>query len=292
MPWIACAVLALAADGDCAAGPVTQAGVIYGNRWSASSSNFRVTNRHPSRDAREIAKSCETWRTSLQRFWCEGRCPPWTPRCEIVVHANQASYLAAVGAGAGQTFGSSYIEFAHNKRVQRRQIDFRGDSPHGPASVPHEMTHVVLADLLGGQQPPRWADEGMAILADAKSKRQLHERDLQSGLAQRTAFRAVELLSLDAYPHPSRVPAFYGQSVSLTHFLVSREKPAKFVAFLRQSAEQGYDTALRDCYAIENVQELEQLWHADRLVQAARQGGERLAASVDADVTRAVSHTE
>lgn len=292
MSWIACVLLAVTADCNCATTPASQASAIHGDRWTASSGSFRVTNRHPAQDAREIAKSCEAWRTSLQRFWCDGESHPWTPRCEIVVHANQASYLAAAGAGAGSTFGSSYIEFAQNKQIKRRQIDFRGDSQHGPASVPHELTHVVLADLLGGQQPPRWADEGMAILADAKAKRQLHERDFQSGLSQRTAFRAIELLSLDAYPHPSRVPAFYGQCVSLTSFLVSREKPAKFVAFLRQSAEQGYDTALRDCYAIDNVQELEQLWHADRLVQAAKLAGNRLAATADADVTRAVSQTE
>jgi hypothetical protein len=292
MPWIACALLALAADCNCTSAPASQASTIRGDRWSAESGNFRVTNRHPAQDAREIAKSCEAWRTSLQQFWCDDKCQAWTPLCEIVVHSNQASYLAAVGAGAGETFGSSYIEFAQNKQVKRRQIDFRGDSQHGPAAVPHELTHVILADLLGGRQPPRWADEGMATLADAQVKRQLHERDLQAGLTQRTAFRAVELLSLDAYPHPSRVPAFYGQSVSLTSFLVAREKPAKFLAFLRQAAEQGYDTALRDCYAIENVQELEQLWHVDRLARAASKAGDRLVASIDANVTRALSRTE
>ena len=292
MPWIACVFIAIAADGQGAAASASQASAIRGDRWSASSSNFRVTNRHPAQDAREIARNCEAWRQSLQEFWCDGKCQAWSPHCEIVVHANQASYLAAVGAGAGRTFGSSYIEFTQHKQVKRRQIDFRGDSQHGPASVPHEMTHVILADLLGGRQPPRWADEGMALLADSNAKRQLHERDFQSGLAQRTAFRAIELLSLDAYPHPSRVPAFYGQSASLTSFLVGREKPAKFVAFLRQSAEQGYDKALRDCYAIDNVQELEQLWHADQLVRAARKADNRLAASLEADTTRAISHTE
>jgi hypothetical protein len=292
MAWIASALLAIAADGDFAGESASQASAIRGDRWTASSSNFRVTNRHPAQDARETARNCEAWRQSLQEFWCEGKCQAWSPRCEIVVHLNQSSYLAAVGAGASQTFGSSYIEFTQHKQVKRRQIDFRGDSEHGSASVPHEMTHVILADLLGGRQPPRWADEGMALLADSMSKRQLHERDLESGLAQRTAFRAVELLSLDTYPHASRVPAFYGQSVSLAGFLVSREKPATFIAFLRQSAEQGYDTALRDCYAIKNVQELEQLWHADRLVSAERKADERLAASLDAGTTRAISHSE
>jgi hypothetical protein len=300
MPWIACALLAIAADG-CGSQAVatravptstSQTSAIRGDRWQATSENFRVTNRHPAQDARAIAKCCEQWRTSLQQYWCDGKCKAWSPCCEIVVHANQSTYLAAVGAGAGQTFGSSYIEFAKNQQVQRRQIDFRGDSQHGTAAVPHEMTHVILADLLGGKQPPRWADEGMAILADARAKRQLHERDLQTGLTQRTAFRAVELLNLDAYPHPSRVPAFYGQSASLTSFLVTRDQPAKFVAFIRQSAEEGYDAALRDCYAIENVQELELLWHADRVAQTAPLSSSSLAANPDASVKRDVSRSE
>jgi hypothetical protein len=273
MPWIACLLVVATADGNSEA--------VRGDRYSATSANFRVTNRHPGHDARLIGERCEQWRAALKAYWCEQELRTWSPRCEVVVHPSQASYLAAVGAGAGQTFGSSYIEFARSKQVQRRQIDFRGDSQHGAAAVPHELTHVVLADLLGGRQPPRWADEGMAMLADTAAKRRLHERDLQAGLAQRTAFRAVELLTLDSYPQPSRVPAFYGQSCSLTAFLVSREKPARFVVFLRQSAEQGYDAALRDCYAIENVQQLEQLWNADRLAQAARPAASDLATSID-----------
>lgn len=289
MPWIACALLFAAGDCDCAARSATQASAVRGDRWSAASESFRVTNRHPRHDARTIAQSCEAWRNSLQERWCDSTKPAWSPRCEIVVHANQSSYLAAVGAGAGQTFGSSYIEFAANKQVKRRQIDFRGDSERGAAAVPHELTHVVVADLLGGQQPPRWADEGMALLADSTIKRELHERDLQAGLDRQTAFRAVELLNLDAYPHPSRVPAFYGQSLSLTAFLIGREKPSQFVAFLRQSSEQGYDAALRDCYAIDNIQELEQLWHADRVARAARQSPERLAAEAGASDTRGLS---
>jgi hypothetical protein len=274
MPWIACLLVAVTAD--------MPADTIRGDRQVATSANFRVTNRHGGHDARQIAQRCEQWRASLQGYWCEEPASPWSPRCEVVVHANQASYLAAVGAGAGQTFGSSYVEFSKNRQVQRRQIDFRGDCEHGLASVPHELTHVVVADLLGGRQPPRWADEGMAMLADSAAKRRLHERDLQAGLSQRTAFRTVELLNLDSYPHPSRVPAFYGQSCSLTALLVARNKPATFVAFLRTSAEKGYDSALRECYAIENVQELEQLWRADLLAKPARSPADDLAASIDA----------
>ena len=127
------------------------------------------------------------------------------------------------------------------------------------------MTHVVLADWLDGRQPPRWADEGMAILADSHEKQMLHERDLSHGFAQGTAFRVTELLTIDGYPTAQRIPAFYGQSASLTACLALRDDPARFVEFLRRSLDSGYDQALRDIYHIDNVAELERHWYAQRL---------------------------
>jgi hypothetical protein len=78
------------------------------------------------------------------------------------------------------------------------------------------------------------------------------------------------LVAIDAYPHPSRIPAFYGQSASLTAFLALRDDPSRFIDFLQKSLDQGYDRALRDVYAIDNVGQLERLWHEQR---AAWQGG-------------------
>ena len=278
MAWFACAIVLLGADSDPAlpspAAHCTAVPTVSGTRWQAESENFVVTNRHPAQDARKVAELCEDCRTRLQDQWCDCTCQTcgcascgckaWSPRCQVIVHANQTTYLAAVGSGAGQTFGSSLIKFGASRQVSHRQIDFRGDSQHGAAALPHEMTHVVLADLLGGCQPPRWADEGMAILADPHNKQQMHLRDVQAAHARRLAFRAVELITLDRYPHPSRVPAFYGQSASLTAFLVDRDDPATFVSFLRDAVNQGYDAALREHYDIDNVATLEKLWHEGR----------------------------
>jgi hypothetical protein len=126
------------------------------------------------------------------------------------------------------------------------------------------MTHVVLADLLGGTQPPRWADEGMAMLADTPDKQSLHERDLREGLNRGLAFSTAEPVTTDTYPHSSRVPDFYGQSASLTAFLVMRDKPSKFIEFLRATQEHGYDQALRETYDIQSLRELERLWRTHR----------------------------
>jgi hypothetical protein len=252
-------------------------GEVQGDQWRASSANFAVRNYHANQDARRIALYCERWRTKLNKYWNPQEQEPWTVLCEVVVHGNIASYMTAVGAGGRQTFGSSLIKFGPEKQVTVRQIDFRGDHAYGLAAVPHEMTHVVLADLLEGRQPPRWADEGMAILADSHEKQLLHERDLTQGLANRAAFRFAELMSIESYPQPSRIAAFYGQSASVTACLAKRDDPAKFVEFLRRSLDEGYDKALRDVYHLHNIAELEQLWHEQRVAWRSGFHGVRLA---------------
>jgi hypothetical protein len=284
MLLVACSLALLASNAD---GMAVSAS---GDRWQATSASFTVRSHHAAHDARQVAQHCERWRTRLQKYWCPGGQDTWSPKCEVVIHAGSNSYLRAVGAGATQTFGSSLINFAADKQVARRLIDFRGDHAHGLAAVPHEMTHIVLADLLGGRQPPRWADEGMAILADSHEKQMLHERDLVQGLASRAAFRLPELMAIETYPHPSRVAAFYGQSASLTACLAKRDDPAQFVEFLRRSLDNGYDQALRDVYHLDNVAQLEQMWHEQRLAWRSGYHGVRLA--IDEAVVASTQRTE
>ncbi len=85
--------------------------------------------------------------------------------------------------------------------------------------------------MLDGRIPPRWLDEGIALLADSAEKQRLHARDLADAQSRRLTFRAVELMNLDRYPHASRVPAFYAQSASLTGFLARQGKPSLLLEF-------------------------------------------------------------
>ena len=50
-------------------------------------------------------------------------------------------------------------------------------------ALPHELTHLILADRFSPRQVPRWSDEGMAVLADPAEKQRLHLRDLRQALA-------------------------------------------------------------------------------------------------------------
>ncbi|MCE9525740.1 MAG: hypothetical protein K8R36_06770 [Planctomycetales bacterium] len=251
-----------------AAAPVPE---VQGTAQEAFTENFRVTaTGNP--DARTVAKLCEAWRTHLRVTWCpKPEVFVWTTKCDIVVHATKTSYVAAVGRGAERTAGSSLIDFK-DKQVSLRRIDLLAEGGRGLAALPHEMTHVVLADLFGGRQPPRWADEGIAMLGDSKEKQKLHQQDLEAAFGQGLHFRAVDLMTMQGYPQPHRMGAFYGQSASLASYLAHRDQPAKFVTFLKGSMEKGYDQALRDVYAIDGVGELERLWAADRQAAIAFHG--------------------
>jgi hypothetical protein len=126
----------------------------------------------------EIARHCESLRRDLSKKWFGDTSPAnWSAKCMVVLHPSSESYLAAAGQGAISTAGSSLIERVRNSVVKRR-IDLRGDrSDYLTAALPHELTHVVTADHFSEGALPRWAEEGMAVLADTEVKQQLHARD-------------------------------------------------------------------------------------------------------------------
>ena len=256
--------LALSVDGESSPAAITTPAVaITGNARQASSANFEVVGSSATVPATEVAALCERWRAKLQTYWLQETTAAWSPKCKVVVHGSRSGYLAAVGRGSEASRGSSYIEFKA-KQVSVRQIDLLGVQDLGLTALAHEMTHVIFADCFQGRQPPRWADEGAAMLADTHEKQQLHQRDLETSVAQRIDFRVGELFAAEQYPLPHRVPGFYGQSVSMTAFLARRDDPAKFVTFIRLALDHGHDRALRDVYGFTGTAELEREWLAHR----------------------------
>jgi hypothetical protein len=229
---------------------------------TADSAHFNVRSYRGGPSAANILERCDLLRVETQRVWLGGETADrWRPRCEIILHPTQASYLQAVGRGGGQTSGSSLIRFEKGS-VHTRRIDLLVDEQGGVSALPHELTHVVLADRFGGRQPPRWIDEGLATMADSAAKRRLHHRDCQSALDRGTALRVMDVLRLERFTSAQQVPAFYGQSLSLVQFLSERDRPAKIVDFAEAAMEHGYDRALDEYYEIDGVAGLERLWRS------------------------------
>jgi hypothetical protein len=145
-------------------------------------------------------------------------------------------------------------------RIVARRIDVRADRADWlDGALPHELTHVILADLFVDQPIARWADEGMAVLADTPAKQDQHLAAFHDAFARHNSLRLVQLVGLQEYPAAGQ-GVFYGQSVSLVRFLVEQGTPQQFTGFLRQAADAGYDAALRDSYRIDGIADLEDRW--------------------------------
>jgi hypothetical protein len=238
----------------------------YGGWVVAETPSFWVCCYSDELPAADIGRHCEALRSQLCAKWLGDKAPTtWSPKCSVVLHPNRESYLAAVGRQAASTAGSSLVE-RHSGGIGARRIDLRSDrADYLTAALPHELTHVVIADRLAGRSLPRWADEGMAILADSEDKRALHFRDLRSGWARGEVFSMEQLLPLRDYPSPESWGVFYGQSTSVVQYLVERATPQRFVEFLQHAAIEGYDRALQKSYGIGSVEELDRLWRLSLL---------------------------
>jgi len=222
--------------------------------------NFVVRSFRQGPNATEIAQQSESLRQQIHNMWFGEECSGcWQPRCEITLHATKGSYLRAVGLGAGQTSGCSLVERQRGRIVGRR-IDLVVDQHGRATALPHELTHVVLADWSADWQLPCWMDEGIATLADSDDKLARHQRDCDHAILTRTAFDLADLLTGDGPSSPGQFPAFYGQSVSLVRFLATQDEPSRLLPFARLAMRQGYDEALRRTYGIDGVSQLQHLW--------------------------------
>lgn len=225
--------------------------------------NFRIWASGSESQLSRLSAACEDMRTHLRSAWLgQDDDTAWIPPCDVVVHATVADYVGQLGAGSEQTSGCSSIELDSGRVVVRR-IDLRADAAAWLTdSLPHELTHVVLADRFSTRQISHWADEGMAILAEPLSKQSLRARDFKAALSSRGPIRTADLLALNQHLPAQYRAAFYGQSTSLVKFLVDRGTPAQFVDFIERSMAHGHDRALRDIYRIHGVADLDRLWRA------------------------------
>ena len=235
-------------------------------RWTGQwyvleSDNFEIRCEKTAAPAKALAEQAESLRESLASKWLgKPSADRWQPACQIFLYASKRSYVGAVGPGSERTAGSSLVN-VDKGQISGRRIDLLGDDAEFlSAALPHELTHVLLRDRFVSTAPPRWADEGMATLADTEAKQGRHRKDLMAALADGTTFHPANLLAMDDYPRADRFGAFYGESVSLTKFLVERATPQQFVDFVERAKQVGYDAALQSCYGINGARELDREW--------------------------------
>jgi hypothetical protein len=211
-------------------------------------------------DGDAAARNCEALSRQLSEKWLGDSALHWKTRCYVVFHPTLASYVQSAGAGSEATAGCTTLKHL-GKQVQSRRIDVRLDRPNPLVhALPHELTHAVLAEVVARHSLPRWADEGMATLADSAEKRMGHARDLAHALREGKRFRLSEFVAMSDYPSSSGLRNFYGQGLSLVEFLVERESPQQFLKFAESATATGYDAAIREHYGLNGIDELERAW--------------------------------
>jgi len=186
---------------------------------------------------------------------------PWLVRCEIHVHASSEAFADAVGGPPVEARGATSLEFSGDRVVTRR-IDVMGDGPATvPDSIDHELVHVVLADHFVHAPPPRWADEGLALLFDTPEKQHFHEADFKEAQRRGLIWTASELVAMEEYPaDTARQRVFYGQSASLVRWLIARRDAATFIRFLDDSVSVGMEAALSRHYSIDSLASVSSAW--------------------------------
>jgi hypothetical protein len=224
----------------------------------AETANFRIWHRLPQSLADRVARAAEKAQADVGARWFGSRDRDWQLRCDLTVYPTAADFSAATGIpGAVPGLSRSRCEAG---RVVSRRIDLHADAPNWLAAVlPHEVAHVVLAGAFGDERVPPWANEGVAVLTEPRSRVELHLRNLPRYEQADELFPVADLLERDDYPERRRLGPFYAESVSLVEFLASARDPETFTRFVRDGVRHGYASALRKHYGWD-LAELERRW--------------------------------
>jgi hypothetical protein len=212
--------------------------------------------------ADEIAAFAERIRDEVfQRLLGIERPGRWAARCAIHVHATPDSFTDAVGSPPAGSRGATSIDFAGDA-VASRRIDVMGDGPDViPDALAHEIVHVALADHFVHAPPPRWADEGLAVLFDDSEKQGGHEEDFRAAAGQGVAFSTADLLALEDLPTGTRrQQVFYGQSAALVRWLINRRDAATLIRFIDDLETIGLEDAIERHYDLDSIASLESAW--------------------------------
>lgn len=213
-----------------------------------------------SRDlAVKIAEVAEAKRAETFERWSGPAGGAWTPRCEIVVHASAEKYGSSTKKPVEGT-GHATVRLAEGKAVERR-IDLRADDADLLVNaLPRELTHVVLADLFPYTPPPKWAQEGMAVLACSPDEVSRYSRTMVKCAREGQLFTVAALVEMKEYPAAEKITGFCCGSVSLADHLVKLKGEKHFTTFLRDCQRYGSTSALKRQYDIDSPKALQEAW--------------------------------
>lgn len=223
------------------------------------SANFKVIATDPAlaQRASEIAEAARA--VQIERWAQAGFVfGLWSAACEIQVHETSESFSNSTGEPA-DLLALSRVSRSGN-RVNSRRIDVQGTGKSSLETlVAHEVSHVVVADLLSTQVAPRWMDEGLAVLAEPAADQTQREHELRQAGEDGLLFSIEEILDERPLGH-GRDRIYQSQSASLVRFLLRRSNALKFIEFARELPAAGFDASLQRQFGIADRNELQRQW--------------------------------
>ena len=214
---------------------------------SYQSKNFDV--QAPTREiAQKVAEHAEECRRTIARAWLGRELPDWAVRCPVKVK------LTGGEAGGLTSFGFDHGHVSDQSMVVEGRLDRILAS-----ALPHEVTHTIFAAFFGGPMP-RWADEGASLLSEDERERKRHDEIAEDLVARRGEIKLGELFQIDEYPKD--LMSFYGQGYSISRFLIEIGGRPRFLRFVREGLESGWDAATYDQYGLADVHELDRAWRS------------------------------
>lgn len=215
---------------------------------NAATPNFEV-EAPTAAIAEKVALTAERCREELALEWLGHTLPNWYKPCKVRVRVGQ------IGAGGATTFSFAGGEvFGWDMTVQgslERILD---------SVIPHEVSHTIFACHF--RRPlPRWADEGAATIAEEDSERRRQQKLAEEVITSKRRIPLRELLSITEYPkNMQHVLTLYAEGYLLADFLVQKGGKSRFLAFMQDAHESGWDASLRKHYEEESVDSLESKW--------------------------------
>lgn len=220
---------------------------------SARTANF-VVEAPTAEAAKRVAEHAEVCRKSIALAWLGKELPAWGTPCPIKVKLT-----------GGEAGGVTLFGFARG-RVSDQEMSVEGRIDRILASsLPHEVTHTIFAAYFGGPMP-RWADEGASLLSEDRREKDRHDQIVAQLLQRRGDLPLGRLFVIEDYPRD--LMGFYGQGYSVSRFLVEMGGRPRFLQFVREGLQSGWDKATRAHYGLTDVRELDRAWRSWHKVAA------------------------
>jgi hypothetical protein len=229
----------------------------YNGGWKITETeNFRIMHKDVAL-AEEVAVIAENARRQAHDLWFAAEpMPQWTPKCDLVLYPT-AQEFSQVTNQMPQSPAFTQCD-VHNGWVASRRIELRTDEPNMKNGIlPHEIAHAVFAGQFAGKSPPKWADEGMAVLTEPEDIQNRHLTGLIQARSSGRGFRCDQLLPMQQYPQ--QVQEFYAHSVGVCRMLVERHGGReRLTQFVRTAVESNdYEGSLFRVYGIRGLKDLE-----------------------------------